>query len=80
MSALQEDENKVAFVVDWEANKIEIGRTVEEKFNVKVDKVATMRMQGKLKRMGRFQGKRPHWKKAVVTLAEGFNIDFFEGK
>lgn len=80
MSVLQEEENKVAFVVDWKANKIEIGKAVEEKFNVKVDKVATMRMEGKLKRMGRYQGKRSHWKKAIVTLTEGFNIDFFEGK
>ena len=80
MSLLQELENKVAFVVDWHANKIEIRRAVEEKFNVKVKNVATIRMQGKMKRMGRFQGKRSHWKKAVVTLADGFKIDFFEGK
>ena len=80
MSTLQEIENKVAFIVDWEANKIEIRKAVEEKFSVKVDKVATIRMQGKLKRMGRFQGNRPHWKKAIVTLADGFTIDFFEGK
>ena len=80
MSAMQEDENKVAFVVDWNANKIEIRKAVEEKFDVKVDKVATIRMQGKLKRMGRFQGNRSHWKKAIVTLADGFTIDFFEGK
>ncbi|MBN1782534.1 50S ribosomal protein L23 [bacterium] len=80
MSDLQEAQNKVFFVVDWEANKIEIRKAVEEKFNVKVDKVATMRMKGKLKRMGRFQGNRSHWKKAVITLADGFTIDFFEGK
>jgi len=80
MSAMQEDQNKVAFVVDWNANKIEIRKAVEEKFEVKVDKVATIRMQGKLKRMGRHQGNRSHWKKAIVTLADGFTIDFFEGK
>ncbi len=80
MSALQDDFNQVAFVVDWYANKIEIRKAVEEKFSVKVDKVATIRMQGKLKRMGRHQGNRPHWKKAIVTLADGFTIDFFEGK
>ena len=80
ISNLQEIENKVAFVVDWKANKIQIRKAVEEKFDVRVKKVATMRMQGKLKRMGRFQGRRSHWKKAVVTLAEGFKIDFFEGK
>ena len=80
MSAMQEDLNKVAFVVDWNANKIEIRKAVEDKFNVKVNRVTTMRMEGKLKRMGRFQGKRSNWKKAIVTLADGFSIDFFEGK
>ena len=80
MAVIQEKENKVAFVVDQNANKIEIRKAVEDKFDVKVDKVATMNMQGKLKRLGRFQGKRSNWKKAVVTLREGFKIDFFEGK
>jgi large subunit ribosomal protein L23 len=80
ISTLQENEGKVAFVVDKSANKIEIKRAVEERFNVQVKKVATMNMKGKLKRMGRFEGKRADWKKAVVTLREGFTIDFFEGK
>ena len=80
MSELQETEGKVAFVVDRDANKIEIKKAVEERFNVKVEKVATMNMNGKMKRMGRFEGKRSDWKKAIVTLREGFNIDFFEGK
>lgn len=80
MAALQENENKVAFVVDRGANKIEIRKAVEDKFDVKVKKVATINMKGKLKRMGRFEGRRSHWKKAVVTLREGFSIDFFEGK
>ena len=79
ISVLQEAENKVAFVVDRSANKIEIKKAVEARFNVKVKKVATMNMQGKLKRMGRFQGKRPAWKKAVITLREGYTVDFFEG-
>jgi large subunit ribosomal protein L23 len=80
ISTLQETEGKVAFVVDRSANKIEIKQAVEERFNVQVKKVATMNMKGKLKRMGRFEGKRSDWKKAVVTLREGFTIDFFEGK
>lgn len=80
ISNLQEVENKVAFVVDRNANKIEIRKVIEEKFEVKVKKVATMNMKGKLKRQGRFEGRRSHWKKAIVTLREGFNIDFFEGK
>jgi large subunit ribosomal protein L23 len=80
ISNLQESQNKVAFVVDRDANKIEIRKTVEEKFNVKVKKVATLNFKGKLKRLGRFEGQRAGWKKAVVTLREGFTIDFFEGK
>ena len=80
MSALQETQNKVAFIVAPNANKIEIRKAVEDKFNVKVQKVATINMNGKMKRLGRFQGRRSSWKKAIVTLREGFAIDFFEGK
>lgn len=80
MSVAQETENKVAFVVDRKANKIEVRKAVEEKFDVKVKKVSTMNISGKTKRLGRFEGKRSNWKKAVVTLQEGFKIDFFEGK
>jgi large subunit ribosomal protein L23 len=80
MSDLQEKENKVAFQVHPDANKIEIRRAVEKRFNVKVEKVATVGMKGKIKRQGRFEGRRPNWKKAVVTLKEGFKIEFFEGK
>lgn len=80
ISNLQESENKVAFVVDRSANKIEIRKAVENRFDVKVKKVATINMKGKVKRLGRFEGRRAHWKKAIVTLKEGFAIDFFEGK
>jgi large subunit ribosomal protein L23 len=80
VSNLQETEGKVAFMVDRNANKIEIRKAVEDKFNVKVRKVATINMKGKVKRLGRFEGRRSHWKKAIVTLKEGFKIDFFEGK
>lgn len=80
MAVLQEEENKVAFEVERSANKIEIRKAIEDRFNVKVKKVATINMKGKLKRMGRFEGRRSQWKKAIVTLREGFKIDFFEGK
>lgn len=80
MTTLQDVENKVAFAVDKNATKIEISKAVEERFNVKVKKVATMNVKGKVKRMGRFQGAKPNWKKAIITLFEGFKIDFFEGK
>ena len=80
VSLMQETENKVAFVVNRDANKIEIRKAVEQKFDVQVKKVATINLDGKMKRMGRFQGRRSSWKKAIVTLREGFKIDFFEGK
>jgi len=79
LSELQEKENKYGFVVDKDANKIEIKRAVENKFEVRVTKVTTMNMNGKLKRMGRFEGKRADWKKAIVTLEENDKIDFIEG-
>ena len=80
VSDLQETERKVAFIVNPDANKIEIKLAVEKRFNVKVDKVATANFKGKIKKMGRFEGRRPDFKKAVVTLKEGFKIEFFEGK
>ncbi|MBR2216018.1 MAG: 50S ribosomal protein L23 [Selenomonadaceae bacterium] len=71
-------EGKYVFVVDKRANKIEIAKAVAEIFKVKVDKVNTMNIQGKKKRMGRFVGKRPDYKKAVVKLAPGEAIEFFK--
>jgi len=79
LSVLQEKENKYGFVVDKDANKIDIKRAVENKFEVQVKKVTTMNMNGKVKRMGRFEGKRSSWKKAIVTLEENNKIDFIEG-
>ena len=76
---LKEQQNKVLFRVAKNANKIEIKRAVEEIFKVKVDRVTTINCRGKNKRMGRYEGKRPDWKKAVVTLKEGEKLDFIEG-
>ena len=67
------------FVVAKDANKIEIARAVEKQFNVKVKDVRTMRYAGKKKRMGRWAGRKPSWKKAIVTLAQGDAIELFEG-
>lgn len=67
------------FVVNVDANKIEIARAIEKQFNVKVKDVRTMRYAGKEKRVGRLVGRKPSWKKAVVTLAEGDTIEIFEG-
>ena len=78
-SALQESQRKYLFEVLSSANKLEITRAVEALFDVRVTKVNTLNVHGKTKRMGRFEGRRPDWKKAVVTLAEGESIEFFEG-
>ncbi|MGE4344061.1 MAG: 50S ribosomal protein L23 [Geoalkalibacter sp.] len=67
----------VAFEVVRNANKIEIKQAVEQAFDVKVKKVNTALMAGKVKRRGLVIGKRSNWKKAYVTLEEGSNIDFF---
>ena len=72
---------KYTFEVAKDANKIEIAHAVEEIFGVKVAKVNTLNMQGKLKRTGRYPvGRRASWKKAMVTLtADSKSIEFFEG-
>ena len=72
------DNNKYTFEVHPKAHKTQVRKAVEEIFNVKVRDVQTLVVHGKVKRMGAFQGKRPDWKKAVVTLEEGQSIDLFE--
>ena len=74
-------DKKYVFMVDVDANKIEIKAAVEEIFDVKVSKVNTVRMQGKMKRTGAYpMGRRAAYKKAVVTLtADSKTIEFFEG-
>ena len=70
---------KYTFEVPVTANKIEIKKAVEEVFGVKVDKVTTMRVLGKVKRMGRYEGRRASWKKAIVKLTpDSKTIEFFE--
>ena len=71
-------ENKYTFQVPLDANKVEIRQAIEAIFNVKVEKVNTVRVLGKTKRMGRFVGKRSDYKKAIVKLAAGETIDFYE--
>jgi large subunit ribosomal protein L23 len=75
----KEEERQYAFEVAREANKFEIEKAVEQLFKVKVLKVRTSNVLGKVKRLGRKFGKRSDWKKAVVTLREGDRIEFFEG-
>ncbi len=76
---LKEKDNKVLFNVAKNANKIEIKNAVESIFKVKVERVTTMNYKGKKKRMGKHEGRRPDWKKAIVTLKEGEKLDFIEG-
>ena len=74
------EEKKYVFQVALDANKIEIKKAVEEIFGVKVEKVNTIRMDGKEKRMGVHIGRRANWKKAMVKLtADSKTIEFFEG-
>jgi large subunit ribosomal protein L23 len=70
--------NQVVFQVRPDANKLEIKHAVERLFKVKVLKVRTSNVLGKVRRVGRASGRRPNWKKAYVTLGEGQRIDFFE--
>jgi large subunit ribosomal protein L23 len=76
---MKEKDNKIVFKVARDANKIEIRNAVEEIFKVKVNQVSTMNCKGKKKRLGKHEGRRPDWKKAIVTLKEGEKLDFIEG-
>ncbi len=76
---LKEEGNQYLFWVAKTANKIEIKRAIEKLFRVTVLDVRTLRVQGKVKRLGRFQGRRPDWKKAVATLKQGDTIELYEG-
>ena len=75
----KEDSNHHIFQVARDANKVQIRRAVEELFGVRVEEVRTCIMRGKNKRRGRMIGRTPNWKKAIVKLAKGETIDFFEG-
>ncbi len=81
-STLLREDNKYSFVVSREATKPEIRRAAEELFDIKgsIIDVHTMRIRGKIKgRMNRYQrGRRPHWKKAIITVEEGTRISVFE--
>ncbi|MDY6973985.1 MAG: 50S ribosomal protein L23 [Thermodesulfobacteriota bacterium] len=79
-STLQKNEsNQVSFKVHRQANKIEIMRAVESLFKTKALDAKIINVRGKRRRMGKSVGKRPDWKKAIVKLAQGENIEFFEG-
>jgi len=75
----KEEANKIIFEVDRYANKIMVRNAVESIFKVKVLSVKMMNVKGKERRVGRNAGRRPDWKKAIVRLGPGENIEFFEG-
>jgi large subunit ribosomal protein L23 len=78
-SARYQERTEYAFEVHPEASKPQIRQAIEELFGVKVTNVWTANQRGKEKRMGRSIGRRPNWKKAIVTLREGDSIEVFEG-
>ncbi|MBH09235.1 MAG: 50S ribosomal protein L23 [Candidatus Marinimicrobia bacterium] len=88
MAMLEERENKYAFLVSSDANKTEIKKAIEKKFEVKVIKIATLNRMGKQKQMTvksggrtiRTVGRRSNWKKAIVTLQSGSSIDLLRGE
>ncbi len=77
-TTLKDERNQVSFQVAMAANKVDVRRAVEAIFKVKVTGVRTQVVFGKEKRMGRYVGRRPSWKKAVVTLGPDSKIELFE--
>lgn len=76
---LKEEANQYVFRVAKTANKVEIKQAIERLFKVTVLAVRTVHVRGKAKRLGRFQGRRPDWKKAIATLKPGDSIELYEG-
>ncbi len=75
----REESNVVTFAVNPRATKFDVRRAVETLFDVKVLEVHTMRQPRKTRRVGKISGRKPEWKKAIVRLADGHSIEFFEG-
>jgi len=79
-TAARETSNIVVFEVARDATKVDIRRAVEQLFGTRVAEVRTSRVHGKMKRQGRFAGRRPDWKKATVRIREGAKVpEFIEG-
>ncbi|MEK6586316.1 MAG: 50S ribosomal protein L23 [Nitrospira sp.] len=78
LTALREATNTVGFVVHPDANRIQIRLAVEALLKVKVDKVNVLNVRGKVKKLGRFSGRRSDWKKALVTLKQGEKLEMYE--
>ncbi len=82
MAKLQETQNKYSFKVNRESNKIEIKNAIEKKYEVKVSNVHTINVRGKIKQQftkkGKFSGRKPDWKKAIVTLEQDYKLELFD--
>ncbi|MDH5739228.1 MAG: 50S ribosomal protein L23 [Nitrospira sp.] len=78
ITGLREKTNTVGFVVHPEANRVQVKQAIETLLKVKVEKVNLMNVRGKVKRLGRFSGKRSDWKKAFVTLKDGEKLEMYE--
>jgi large subunit ribosomal protein L23 len=78
ITALREKTNTVGFIVHPNANRVQIKQAVEALLKVKVEKVNVLNIRGKLKRLGRFSGRRSDWKKAFVTLKKGEKLEMYE--
>jgi large subunit ribosomal protein L23 len=80
LDRIRDRENKFAFEIDLKANKTEVKQAIEQLFKVKVIDVKTAIVRGKFRRIGKSEGQKSNWKKAIVTLKEGDAISLFEGK
>jgi large subunit ribosomal protein L23 len=78
VTAMREAANTVGFIVHPAANRLQIKQAVESLLKVKVDRVNVLNVQGKVKRLGRFSGKRSDWKKAFVKLKQGEKLELYE--
>jgi large subunit ribosomal protein L23 len=78
ITAMRETHNKVGVLVHRDANRVQIKQAVEAALKVRVERVNVMNVMGKTKRLGRFSGKRPDWKKAIVTLKAGEKLELYE--
>lgn len=80
LDRMRDRDNKFAFEIDVKANKTEVKQAIEQLFKVKVLDVKTSIVRGKFRRIGKSEGQKSNWKKAIVTLKEGDAISLFEGK
>ena len=79
LTDLRETQRKIAILVRSDANKVEIKKAAEQALKVKIEKVNVMNVMGKVRRIGRMSGKKPDWKKAIVTMKPGEKLELFEG-